>query len=150
MPTFTLQITNGFPSWIDAEDVFAWAKNHDGGVFDATLKELGKHADPKTAEQLGIYWGLWLPAILRQMRQDGQTATVPVCGRAVQMTLTRDILPEALTAACGMIGPGGEARRLSQCDKHDCRKFLDHVVMVGAQLGLDLVAMAERTQTKGE
>ena len=149
MPTFTLAIANGFPSWVDHEDVFCWARNNEGGLYRATLKSVARNKDPKTQAQLGYYWGFLVPLIVKQCNEDGQTMSGHIGPYPVQREWEDTSMHEELTKFCGMIGDNGKLLRLSECGLVDCIKFIDHAEIVAIQIGIDVDALKKKHRPKG-
>ncbi len=110
---------------------------HAGRWVRETLKPI-QAANPKTQYQLGYYWGLLLPEIADELRRQGQTITLRLGGRPVEIIPTDEDVHEAVTQLCGRIGPNAEPKRLSECDLHDCIRWIDNVLDLAAMLGMDV------------
>ncbi len=108
-----------------------WIAKHDGEWFKITLKLISKDPDPKTAEQLGIYWGLFVPEITQQLAADGHTITIEAFDEVTAERAYTDLdTHELLTTLCNHVGKDGAIMRLSDPDMDVARMsiVLDNVV----------------------
>lgn len=128
MPEYNGIVKDGRLIIAQAELYARWLKKHEGHGFELAIEQIGKSKDPKTAEQLGFYWGLLLPAIVEQMRHDGQTFTVTAGPYTRQVPVNKDTVHEWLTELCGYVADDGTHLRLSDCDLIRCIKWIDNVL----------------------
>ncbi len=105
-----------------------WCARNDGLWFKAKLEVIGKSADPKTAEQLGFYWGLLLPEITAELNRQGHTITITFNNFEREIPYTEEAAHELLTALCGHVGVDGAAIRLSEADKYQTINFVTNVL----------------------
>ena len=127
-----------------------WQGKNVGEWFKASFKLLDRSIkDPKTREQLGWYFGLLRPEITAELVRQGFTIEIEVMPGIIQKTqYTEEIVHEGLTLACGMVGEDGKGLRLSEMDKMQVSKFLEHVIDVAIELKMDiekLKAVREKT-----
>lgn len=120
-----------------------WLKKNNGKWFKAVFSIPAKDADPKTAAQLGYYWGLLLPEITKQLIAEGHTMPVRAFGIEKDIPFNQDATHELLTALCGHVGSEGKHLRLSECGKHETIKFIDNVIEFAvANLGMNEAKLA--------
>ncbi len=122
---------------------------HAGRWMRETLKPVGG-GNPKTRQQLGYYWGLLLPEIAAELRRQGQTVSIRLGGVPIEVEPTDEDIHEAVTVLCGRVGPRAERRRLSECDLRECMKFIDNVLDLAAQLGMDVEKLKAWRPKNGE
>lgn len=146
MPMYTGQIGEGKMNCTRPDLLDKWKKRNDGLWWKADFGIVGKHKDPKTAAQLGYYWGLLQPEIWEQLVRDGHTITVEAFGKQIEIPFTAESTHEMLTALCGHVGDGGKAIRLSDDDMDiaACIKFIDGVLNVAADLGMNMDELRSR------
>jgi len=138
MPEYAGQITNKQPSYTRPDLLWQWFAKNDGFWFKCTVKIIGKKKDPKTAEQLGYYWGLLLPEIHKQLVEDGHTVSLEAFGITHSVSINIDAAHELLTTFCGLVGKDGQGVRLSKMDKYQTVKFVDNVLEFAvASLSMD-------------
>lgn len=97
-----------------------------------------KKRNPKTAAQLGYYWALLLPEIHRQLVRDGHSTTIKFGTIEKEIDISIEDAHEAVTALSGNVGENGSHLRLSDCGLQECIRWLDNVMDLIAQLGMDL------------
>ncbi len=108
-----------------------WIAKHDGQWFRMTLEQLVKDRDPKSMEQLGLYWGLFIPEITEQLKADGHTISIDAFdGVVAERAYTTLDTHEVLTALCNHVGKNGALMRLSDPDMtvHRMSMVLDNVI----------------------
>jgi len=105
-----------------------WAKKNDGLFFNAKLTILGKVKDPKTAQELGYYWGLLVPEICKELNRQGHTITICFNKLTKEVPYDKYTTHELLTELCGYVGEDGEHQRLSIDDKYDAVRYIDNVL----------------------
>lgn len=113
-----------------------WISKHEGAWFKIDLKLVSKHPDPKSAAQLGLYWGLLVPAITKQLAADGHTITIEAfknvtAERAYNIYDTHELL----TSICNHVGKDGALMRLSDDDMTVARMrvVIDNVINFATQ-----------------
>ncbi len=114
---------------------------HAGEIMRLEICPLLNKSAPKTAEELGYYWGCLVPEITKELRAQGITKSLPFGDRVIDIEVNDDDTHEYLTELCGRVGPNGQAKRLSDCDKHETARWLDNVLNVAAQLGMNMGAL---------
>lgn len=130
MPAYTAQIQAGkliYPR----QDLFdKWAGKHDGEWIRVVLEQLVKNRDPKSMEQLGLYWGLFVPEITAQLNADGLTIPIRAFGIEAERPYFKDDTHELLTQLCNRVGDDGALMRLSDDDMtvHRMSIVLDNVI----------------------
>jgi len=138
MPEYTGMITENRLSCTRSDLLKKWINKNNGLWFKIKLEVIGAKAEPKTAQQLGYYWGLLLPEIHKQLLAEGYTIPVEAFGIKKDIPFTLDAAHELLTALCGFVGPDGHHLRLSEMDKLQTVKFVDNVIEFAvANLGMD-------------
>ena len=80
------------------------------------LKLIAEKIDPKSAEQLGFYWGLLVPEITEQLNADGLSIPIRAFGVEAQRPYFKKDTHELLTQLCNRIGQDGALMRLSDSD----------------------------------
>lgn len=131
----------GKASWIigHAAKLIEYLKNHAGQFMLFEVKPAYKKKDnPKTAAQLGFFFGILLDEIHKQLIADGHTTKIKFGEIEKEIPITKDSAYEAITALCGNVGENGKHLRLSDCGLRDCMKWLDNVMDLVAQLNMDL------------
>ena len=94
-----------------------WIEKYDGQWFRMVLDPLVSDCDPKSMEQLGLYWGLFIPEITEQLKADGHTITIDAFdGVVAERAYTKFDTHEVLTALCNHVGKDGALMRLSDPD----------------------------------
>ncbi len=135
-----------------ANGSLAWVKGHKEAMMDYLQKHPGefvrvwfefcnkkfKKRNAKTAAQLGYYWALLLPEIHKQLIADGHTTTIKFGTVEKEIDISIEDAHEAVTALSGNVGENGSFMRLSDCGLRECVKWLDNVMDLVAQLGMDL------------
>lgn len=152
MPEYSGIIKQGRLIVAEAERYAKWLQKHEGHGVSFTVEQEGKSPDPKTAEQLGYYFGLLRPAIVEQMRHDGQTFEVTAGPYTREIPVNKETVHEWLTALCGFVNDDGTHLRLSECDLVHCIKFIDNVIAFAVDtLGMNeeaLKAIRPRSMSK--
>lgn len=140
MPTCEGIITAKGLYYINEAGKEKWQKRFVGEWFKAVFSVLDrKIKDPKTREQLGLFWGLLLPKITEELQEQGHTVTLEVMPGIKRKTFyTQDMVYEGLTLACGLVGENGKGLRLSEMDKFQTNAFLTHVFEVAVELKMDV------------
>lgn len=128
MPQYDGKVTNKGLKFLRPDLYGKWVKRNVDSWFRADIKIVGKHSDPKTAEQLGFYWACCVPVTQKELVAQGHTMTVKAFGLEREIPFNEDATHELLTALCGHVGPGGKHLRLSECNKYETVKFIDNVV----------------------
>lgn len=107
-----------------------WIGKNDGLWFRLTLKLIAEKVDPKSAEQLGFYWGLLVPEITEQLNADGLTIPIRAFGVEAQRPYFDKDTHELLTQLCNLVGEDGALMRLSDPDMtvHRMSIVLDNVI----------------------
>ncbi len=145
MPTYEGQIRDSKLTWLRPDWLGKWARRNVGSWFRAEFKLLGKHPDPKTAEQLGYYWACIVPQTKLELNVQGHTMTVKAFGIEREIPFDETATHELLTALCGYVGPDGQHLRLSECNKHETIKFIDNAVEFDVvSLGMNEEALKAR------
>lgn len=148
-------MSNDFVGVATAEGKLNWVKGHDKAVVEYLAKHPGefvrvwfefcnkkfKKHNPKTAAQLGFYWALLLPEIHKQLVADGHSTVIYFGKVHKDVPIALLDAHEAITALCGNVGIDGTHLRLSDCELRECIKFLDNVLDLAAQLGMDIEAL---------
>jgi len=93
-----------------------WIGKNEGLWFRLTLKLIAEKIDPKSAEQLGFYWGLLVPEITEQLNADGLSIPIRAFGVEAQRPYFKKDTHELLTQLCNRIGQDGALMRLSDSD----------------------------------
>ncbi len=142
MPTYDGRIDDKKLTFLRPDLFGKWSRKNVNSWFRAEFKILGKHEDPKTAEQLGYYWACLVPEINRQLVAEGHTITVRARGLSREIPTNETATHELLTALCGHVGPDGKHLRLSECEKFETIRFIDNVVEFAcANLGMNEEAL---------
>jgi len=128
MPVYTGRIFDSGIEHVRPDLVSRWCEKHSGYWVRMKLDLIGDTKDPKSAEQLGYYWGLLVPEITEQLIADGHTVPVKYFGIEKEIPVNKDITHEILTSLCGRVGIDGEPLRLSQMDTEQARRYIDNVV----------------------
>jgi hypothetical protein len=131
MPNYSGKIKDGALKVTRPDLLNKWIGKHDGEWFSLSLKIPHKDPDPKTAEQLGIYWGLFVPEITEQLTADGHTITISAFDKVTAERKYTDLdTHELLTALCNHVGENGTLMRMSDDDMTVTRMsiVLDNVV----------------------
>lgn len=108
-----------------------WIGKRDRVWFRMILEQLVKDRDPKSMEQLGLYWGLFIPEITEQLKVDGHTISIDAFdGVVAERAYTTLDTHEVLTALCNYVGKDGALMRLSDpsMDVHRMSMVLDNVI----------------------
>lgn len=107
-----------------------WIGKNEGLWFRLTLKLITEKVDPKSAEQLGFYWGLLVPEITEQLNADGLTIPIRAFGAEAERPYFKDDTHELLTQLCNLVGKNGALMRLSDpnMDVHRMSMVLDNVI----------------------
>lgn len=92
------------------------------------LEPISKNPNPKTAEQLGYYWGLLVIEITEQLNTEGLTIPVRAFNLEYDRPYFKNDTHELLTQLCGRIGVNGALIRVSEMGKFEMMKFLDNVL----------------------
>ena len=139
MPEYSAIVQNGKACLIGTGPARShrWLEKHDLKWIRIKMELVADHKDPKTAQQLGYFWGLLLPEIHKQMLADGQTQTVEFKNFTREIKITETACYEIITELCGRIGLGGDLMRLSDCELQDCRKFIDNVLDFAGELSMN-------------
>ena len=113
-----------------------WIGKHEDQWFRMTLELIGKHADPKTAEQLGYYFGLLVPEIMEQLNADKNTITISAFGIHAERPYFKEDTHEPLTQLCNHVGKDGALMRLSDDDMSVTlmRIVIDNVLNFATQM----------------
>ena len=142
MPEYTgIATDDGKISWINghAAKLTEYLKKRPGQFMLFSVKPAyRKKSDPKTAQQLGWYWALLLPEIHRQLVADGHTTTIKFGTIKKEVPIAILDAHEAITALSGNVGDNGNFMRLSDCGLYECVKWLDNVMDLAAQMGMDI------------
>ena len=133
------------PYYIDADKMERWMKRCVGEWFIASFNLLSrKIKDPKTREQLGLYWALLLIEITKALQGQGHSVCIETMpGIKREVLYTKGMVHEGLTLACGLVGENGTGLRLSEMDKLQASLFIDHVHDVARHLKIDIEKMRE-------
>jgi len=100
--------------------------------------------EAKTDHQLGYYWGLLLPAIHKELVNQGWTTTIHGNLNKSNKPITRERkinikeAHETVKDLCALIGKDGQKITMSDMDKHQCKMFIDNVLNFAGELGLDV------------
>lgn len=107
-----------------------WIGKNEGLWFRMTLDLVTKKVDPKTAAQLGYYWGLLEPEITKQLNADGLTIPIRAFGVEAQRPYFKDDTHELLTQLCNHVGDNGALMRMSDSamNIHRMRTIIDNVL----------------------
>jgi len=107
-----------------------WITKHDGKWFLMALDLISKNKDPKSASQLGLYWGLFVPEIMQQLNADGLTIPIRAFGVEAERPYFKDDTHALLTELCNYVGDDGALMRLSDpaMDVHRMGLVLDNVL----------------------
>ena len=107
-----------------------WIGKHEEQWFRMTLKLIAENIDPKTAAQLGYYWGLLVPEITEQLDADGNTIPIRAFGVKAQRPYFKEDTHELLTLLCNHVGDNGALMRMSDpaMDIHRMRMIIDNVL----------------------
>ena len=140
------QIIDASPKSNDRKRFQKWLDKHEGCWYVADYKILGKHKDPKSAAQLGYFFGLLLPEIHDQFVADGYTITIKHKGTEIEIQYTEDASYEHLTAICGHVGENGKHMRISDEDMTLVRmiSFIDNALKVAEYLNMNIDELKAR------
>lgn len=131
MPEYT-GIIEGPKLMVTRPDLLGkWIGKRDRLWFRLTLEQLVKDRDPKSMEQLGLYWGLFIPEITEQLKADGHTISIDAFDAVVaERAYTTLDTHEVLTALCNHVGKNGALMRLSDPEMtvHRMSMVLDNVI----------------------
>lgn len=105
-----------------------WIAKNDGAWFRMTLKLIAGKVDPKTAAQLGFYWGLLVPEITEQLNADGNTITIRAFGIEAQRPFFDKDTHTLLGQLCFHVGDNGALESMSDMDLGQMIMAIDHVV----------------------
>ncbi len=107
-----------------------WIGKHEDQWFRMTLKLICEKIDPKTAAQLGYYWGLLVPEITEQLDADGLRIPIRAFGIEAQRPYFKEDTHELLTQLCNHVGENGALMRMSDpaMDIHRMRMIIDNVL----------------------
>lgn len=148
MPTYNFKIVKGKRIYLRPDLLDRWLDKHEGEWFSDELVPLGKSADPKTAEQLGYYWGLLIPEICDELVSQGHTYTIRFASFEREVPYNKLATHETLTALCGRVGDDGAAIRLSDMSLHQTMRFIDNVLAFAiVQLNMNGEALKARRPT---
>ena len=132
---------DGKISWIHghAAKLMEYLKKHPGQfiVFEAK-PAYKKKGDPKSAAQCGYFFAVLEPEIHKQLVADGHTVTIRFGTIEKTVEIPIEAAHEAITALCGNVGDNGSHLRLSDCGLPECVKWLDNVMDLAAELGMDV------------
>jgi len=123
---FSYEIKQGQPVYDDfcgRQDFFT--KKPDG------YRGFEKHHKPRQSKsnpQLGYYWGLLIPEIVKQLEKDEITISTSFEGRIVERYYDRDDTHKMLKGYCAKVGNDGVFVTLSEQDQELCSRYIDHVV----------------------
>lgn len=121
-----------------------WIERNEGRWFRFKSEIIGQAKDPKTAEQLGYYWGLLVPEICEQLQRDGYTYTIKFQRIEAEIPYNEEVTHNFLTVLCGHVGHDGEHLRLSDCDKFQTVKFIDNVLNLAGGLNMNMDELKAR------
>lgn len=141
MREYTGRIFNKEMVWLRPDLIRKMCDKYDGYWYKVKLEILGVSEDPKTAEQLGYYWGLLLPEIHAQMQRDGHTITVTFGDFSREIPIPEFAAHEVITGLCCRIGSDGEAMRLSGIGLVKTILFIDNVLNFAGELRMDTEAL---------
>ena len=113
MPKYHYKIVQGAPVYMRPDLRDRWLGKHEGEWFGEELIALSKHKDPKTAEQLGYYWGLLVPEIRDEFVRQEHTYPVRFAMWESQVPYDKEITHLVLSALCNRVGDDGAAVSLS-------------------------------------
>lgn len=105
-----------------------WLKNHVNQWVWLDLEPIVKQDDPKTAEQLGYYWGLLVEEITEQLNVEKKTIPIELFKFRVEVPYFSGATHELLTQICGRVGKNGALLRVSEMEKFQMMMFLDNVL----------------------
>ncbi len=107
-----------------------WIGKYEDQWFRMTLKLIAEKVDPKTAAQLGYYWGLLEPEITKQLNADGLRIPIRAFGVEAQRPYVKEDTHELLTTLCMHVGDNGALTRMSDpaMDIHRMRMIIDNVL----------------------
>lgn len=131
MPQYTAKVKTGHLEYTRPDLVEKWLAKNEGQWVRISLSLVNKHPSPKSREQLGIYWGLFVPEITKQLRADGHTITISAFKNVTAERYYTDLdTHELLTSVCNQVGPNGALMRLSDPDMtvHRMSLVLDNVI----------------------
>lgn len=127
MPTYTGLVKDKALKYTRPDLVSKWIERNDGQWFRMKLELVCKNIDSKTAEQLGLYWGLLVPEITEELNVQENTITIEAYGISSERKYVDLDTHELLTERCGRIGEDGASLRLSEMDLTQARMFIDNV-----------------------
>ena len=113
MPKYTGQITNKGLYCKQSKLFAAWRKKNIGLFWRADFSIIGPCRDAKTAQQLGYYWAVLVPAICDELVRLGHTITIEVNGLQAEIPFTKESTHELLTSLCSRVGDDGDVLRIS-------------------------------------
>ena len=153
MPKFNAEIYHGgVLSFIEIKKQIKWLLKHIGSWISVEYKLLGKSKCPKTAKQLGFYWGLLAPEVSKELIDKGWTVDVgrkphvfqrkwDHGGDDTKLTDTHDWLKKH----AARIGGDGEYVTLSEQDFDECIKFISNVKFICEHwLSMNIEALEKR------
>lgn len=141
MPQYSGEIVNKEMVWARPDLVERWLTKHEGYWYRAKFEILGLSDDPKTAAQLGYYWGLLLPEIHAQMQRDGHTIKVEFGDFSREVPIPEFAAHEVVTGLCCRVGSDGAPMRLSGIGLVKAILFIDNVLNFAGELRMDTDAL---------
>lgn len=131
MPEYSAKVQNGYMEYTRPDLVDKWLSKNEDEWVRVSLGLVNKHQNPKSREQLGLYWGLYVPEITAQLRADEITITIDAFDGVVAERYYTDLdTHELLTSICNHVGDNGALMRLSDPDMtvHRMSVVLDNVI----------------------
>ena len=100
------------------------ARMKDGALVEVEAKRIYPE---KTQAQLGAYWGLLIETVWRGLDEMGVDLATFLKNEKIPpgLPVTRDIIHEVLTAACGHVAEDRSHRRLSQMNTAEAARNFD-------------------------
>lgn len=100
------------------------ARMKDGAIVESEIKRI--HSE-KTQAQLGAYWGLLIETVWRELDEMGVDLATFLKSEKIApgLPVTREILHEYLTAACGHVAEDGAHKRLSDMNTAEASRYFD-------------------------
>ena|GEM_PF-5754186 len=89
-----------------------------------------KPSQSKSNPQLGYYWGLLVPEITHQLKNEGWTKTYNMGDHSVERYYTNDDTHDWLKEHCSKIGDDGVHITLSEQDQEICSKYITNVLWI--------------------
>lgn len=121
------------------------ARQKDGSTGTETLK---KDQESKTLDQLGYYWAVLLHAIHDHIIEAGWTKTVKLPdGTTVERPWNQNPRYDShdwVKSVCANVSEDGEFVTLSEMNIREACLFLENVLAVCAQWGMDMDALEAR------